>query len=214
MSLREIRFYVDFFPDSDGAVSEPAARARSEKQVLVLLEALCLLNQFYLADHPETPLLYDLYREGKIKYKLPNQLDGDHGQFMGETFRDIPRIIENGGGDCDNIASWRVAELRHLGIAAQPYITNRPRPGGGTIYHVIVQWPDGSSEDPCLLIGMAPERTAEIEAEKRKRAERVIEAATGTLQSRSRPESVLGHAAMQRNGLLEVMGWFLKGRDG
>lgn len=213
MSLREIRFYVDFFPDT-GAGDDPKVRERSELQVLVLLEALTLLDQLYLNEHPETPLLYDQYRQGKIKYKLPAQLDVDKTAFQGETFRDIPRIMENGGGDCDNIASWRVAELRQLGIAARPYITNR-RDGDRTIYHVIVLWPDGSSEDPCLLIGMAPDRLTEIANEKDKMMARVFEARTGELQTAPSQQTMLGEAAAhRRNPLLQVMGWFAKARGG
>lgn len=79
--------------------------------------------------------------------------------------------------NCDNVASWRAAELcERLNIFAQPYITWRKRPDGGTTYHVIVRYPDGSSEDPSLLLGMGgADREPDRQQEERKLGERVAE---------------------------------------
>jgi hypothetical protein len=192
--LRHILFDVEFFADE-------ADRANSQKRVLCLLEALVWCNRLYLQQHPDTPLIY----KSGIKYKVPAQFEKEKlpeidtvGKFLkskgagddvmrafkalsdmcggGEHFREIPRIIENGGGDCDNVASWRAAELRELGIDAKPYITWRQRPDGGYTYHVIVLWPDGSSEDPSLLLGMGGEaRAADRREEERKLGERCAE---------------------------------------
>lgn len=189
--LRHVLFDLSLFPSED-------ERPSSQKRILALLQALTYCNQLYLRDHPETPLIY----QSGIKYKVPEQFEkaelpevatvrdylANRGApesvvsaFLemanqvgaGEHFRDIPRIIENGGGDCDNVASWRAAELRELGINARPYITWRKRSDGGTTYHVIVRWPDGSSEDPSLLLGMSGEaRQADREEEERKLGER------------------------------------------
>lgn len=170
--LRNVLFDLNLFPTED-------ERDSSQKRVLVLLEALTLCNQFYLKEHPEAPLIYN----SGIVYKLPAQFEsgakeGGVAGYRGEVFRDIPRIIENGGGDCDNVASWRAAELRtRFGIAASPYITWRKRPDGGTIYHVIVRYDyDGSSEDPSLLLGMGgADKAREREEEVRKLGERAAE---------------------------------------
>ncbi len=188
--LRFVLFDLSLFYDE-------ADRANSQKRVLWMLDALVKCNRLYLERHPDTPLIY----HSGIQYKVPSQFDtsdtevGLVRRFVeksgtvpsdvraaldtlesmggGERFRDIPRIIENGGGDCDNVAAWRVAELNELGIAAQPYITSRQRADGGTTYHVIVLWPDGSAEDPSLLLGMGGEgRAAERAAEVRKLSER------------------------------------------
>lgn len=172
----------------------------SRDGLLWLLEALSNWNRAYLKLHPETPKLYRLFKEGKVKYKKPEQFERDeksplasiaalvkrHGgakeendlariaqMIGGEHFRDVPAFIENGGGDCDNIACIRVAELRNLGVAAMPYLTWRRRPDGGMTYHALVRWPDGSSEDPSLLLGMGGEsRTKERAEEVRKNTER------------------------------------------
>lgn len=170
--LRNVLFDLALFPDE-------AERASSQKRVLVLLEALTLINQFYLDEHPDTPWLY----QSGVRYKMPAQFgagaaEGGVKGYRGEVFRDIPRILENGGGDCDNLASWRAAELRsRLGIAASPYITWRKRADGGTTYHVICRYEyDGSSEDPSLLLGMGGESKATERAEEvSKLAERAAE---------------------------------------
>jgi hypothetical protein len=176
-----------------------ADRENSQKRVLWLLEALTCCDQLYLQQHPETPLIY----QSGIKYIQPAQFEHANvpevklireyleqqgaSQRMfdaldklynivggGEIFREIPRIILNGGGDCDNVAAWRCAELRELGIAACPYITWRTRGDGGMTYHVIVRWPDGSSEDPSLLLGMGgASRASDRAEEERKLAERL-----------------------------------------
>jgi hypothetical protein len=98
-----------------------------------VMESLVQRNQAYLKARPNTPRLY----QSGVVYKLPAQMDGEVPevsllkQFLspsglrdnrvldvldkiqavlgGERFRDIGRIIENGGGDCDNVACWRAA---------------------------------------------------------------------------------------------------------
>lgn len=185
-------FDVEFF-------ATEAERKSSQKRVLWLLQALTNINRLYLQEHPETPLIY----KSGIKYKVPEQFEradvpelgvleryiADNkapdrvkaalksiaGQVGGgEHFRDIPRIIENGGGDCDNVASWRAAELCEMGVPARPYITWRERADGGTTYHVIVMFDDGTSEDPSLLLGMGgAARAADRKEEERKMGERL-----------------------------------------
>jgi len=189
--LRHVLFDMNLFDGED-------ERENSQKRILWLLEALTCCNQLWLKQHPETPLIYN----SGIKYKVPAQFERDDSPEIstiraflmknsaprdvmsafkmvdqacggGEVFREIPRIIENGGGDCDNVASWRAAELRQHGIQASPYITWRRRADGGMTYHVVVRWPDGSSEDPSLLLGMGGEdRAADRAEEERKLHER------------------------------------------
>jgi hypothetical protein len=200
--LRHVLFDMNLFDGEND-------RENSQKRVLCLLEALVWCNRLYLQQHPDTPLLY---RSG-VTYKVPAQFEKEAVPEVaivraylesknapadvlsafkvladsvggGEHFREIPRIIENGGGDCDNVASWRVAELRELGINAKPYITWRTRPDGGTTYHVIVMWPDGSSEDPSLLLNMGGEaRRADRMEEERKLGERMADLVTGNWDS-------------------------------
>lgn len=189
--LNYVLFDMNLFADGSDRDTE-------QKRVLWLLQALKNCNRLYLQQNPDTPLIY----QSGIKYKLPEQFEKEQlpevaemraylekkgapknilAAFKslsdqvgsGEHFREIPTIIKNGGGDCDNVATWRAAELCELGIAAEPYIMWRKRPDGGTTYHVITRWPDGTSEDPSLLLGMGGEERAEDRKEEvRKLAER------------------------------------------
>jgi hypothetical protein len=58
--------------------------------------------------------------------------------------------------NCEEIAAWRVAELRvKLGMSgAEPYFIWSPRPEGGNLYHILVKYPNGLIEDPCRKTGM------------------------------------------------------------
>jgi hypothetical protein len=216
--LRHVLFDTKLF---DGE----ADRANSQKRILWLLEALTQCNQLYLQNHPDTPLIY----ASGIKYIVPAQFESTNvpevetiRTFLqknnapqnvinaldalynivggGEIFREIPRIIENGGGDCDNVACWRAAELRQLGIAACPFITWRKRADGGMTYHVIVRWPDNTIEDPSLLLGMgSPGRNADREEEERKLGERTamyIAALKGSPAQRAAAEATAASVDM------------------
>lgn len=182
-------------------------RAETEKDLCWMLEVLAQRDQDYLRQRPSTPRLY---RVGVV-WQTPKQFEGEVEEVAilrkalgaaarkrdvrkvldliqeilgGERFRDVGRIIENGGGDCDNLCAWRVAELRQAGIPAKPMMTSRERAGGGITYHAIVRWPPfgdaisgnpfrDSDEDPSLLLGMAqPQRKAERDEEIRKNLER------------------------------------------
>ncbi len=192
--LRYILFDTTLFGDNE-------SRTEAERNILWVLEALVQRNMSYLAQRPRTP---SLYKSGVV-WSAPQQLAGDVDEVKiladalgprakdrtvqrvlnkvqdvlgGERFRDIGRIIENGNGDCDNLASWRVAELRQQGIQARPFMTSRERPNG-TVYHALVIWPPlgpcnyETSEDPSLLLGMyQPQRAADRLLELQKNAER------------------------------------------
>ena len=160
------------------------------------LEALVQRNQGYLRERPNTPKLYKsgvVYERpaqslgeceevrvlkeaiGPFRSRLPKVrkvLDQVQAVFGGERFRDIGVLLERGSGDCDNVACWRVAELRQGGIRARPYLKWRTNDNGGTTYHALVIWPDGSSEDPSLLLGMGG---ADRAADRRKEIENNIE---------------------------------------
>lgn len=66
-----------------------------------------------------------------------------------EVFRQIPEVLRRGEGDCEDLAAWRIAELRERGINAQPRITKH-----GNFFHVAVRLPDGRIDDPSKRLGM------------------------------------------------------------
>jgi len=129
--------------------NDPEGRGRDSTAVhlerhflLTQFEALCQINLEYLKFHPypETPTLY----KSAVVYKREPK--------GSEVWRNIPIVISAGWGDCEDLAAWRVAELRYAGIAADPWI--QWGVDQAARYHALVRHPNGSIEDPSLSLGM------------------------------------------------------------
>jgi len=132
MNLIELK--LKLFSNTD------ADRARSRKCLLWFLEALVQANRQWLKQHKDTPALY----QAGVVYKPEKGT---------EIWQDIPNIINSGYGDCEDLASWRTAELQSIGVAARPYIKWR-RLKNSWMYHATVKLPNGKIEDPSLALGM------------------------------------------------------------
>ena len=136
------RFRTDLFRSE-------ADRPRSEQGLRILLGALVELDRLYLAAHPQTPTLY----AAGVRYRAepPGQ----------EEWLDVPHALAAGHRgaplDCEDLAAWRVAELRNAGIDARPIFRARRLPGKW-VYHILVGLPDGTTEDPSRRLGMGRNR--------------------------------------------------------
>lgn len=196
MGMRHVNYDLDLNFDT------PEGRWRSEQILLHMMMNLTLRNYWFLLDNPDYPKLYDT----DMVYLLPEQLErkptarqlrelrkflkttmgmGDdevqhHLDFAQgvEVFRDIPRMAEHGGGDCDNWACARAAEIcvaaHRIGATskARPYLVWREE-GDRMIYHAKVLHGDGSDEDPSIIKGMGgADREADRVEECRKNYER------------------------------------------
>jgi hypothetical protein len=91
------------------------------------------------------PLLY----ESGVRY----QAEPWRGQ---EEFADIPTVYARKWGDCDDLAPWRVAELRavyrepaKLRVSWAVNAAAKQR-----LFHITVRRADGSIEDPSRVLGM------------------------------------------------------------
>lgn len=116
-----------------------------EEKILILkamLEALVLANVFYLQRRPATP---PLYGAGVPYVAEPPGRD---------NWQDIPRTLALREGDCEDLATWRIAELRvRENENALPHVTAK-KIGDFTLYHILVKRGDGSIEDPSRILGM------------------------------------------------------------
>lgn len=122
--------------------SGAAEFSRQNRKLLWFLEALTRCNVLWLETHPQA---VELYRSG-VRYRQEKDT---------EAWLDIPHVIENRYGDCEDLAAWRVAELRVQGVKAKPFLRWYNRPSQGiTLYHVQVRLPDGKIEDPSRVLGM------------------------------------------------------------
>lgn len=193
MSMKDLHFAVDLQFDT------PQHQESSEKLLLKCMALVAQINKVYLDDHPLEPNLY----ESGIVYTPPDQNDGrpplrreDTQDLLAllkrmgaepdtalmvirilkgiEIFLDYPRLLKRGKGDCNELVPVRIAELWRAGILASPYLVKAGANGrGGISYHAVVLWPDGSSEDPSLILGMGGRERADERAEEiRKNMER------------------------------------------
>lgn len=67
-----------------------------------------------------------------------------------ERWQTAEETAARGQGDCEDLAAYRVAELRKQGVDATILI----RVVRHELWHVLVQWPDGRTEDPSAKLGM------------------------------------------------------------
>jgi hypothetical protein len=128
-------------------------RRRAARRMRVLLDALTAIDLDWLREFPKTPRLYE---SGVVYEREPP------GR---EDWQDIPTTIERRGGDCEDLASWRTAELQANGVKARTVALPRPMLVGagrevGTLWHIVVQHPNGAIEDPSRLLGMQPAQAA------------------------------------------------------
>ena len=85
-----------------------------------------------------------LYKAG-VRYVRDVKMAGEP-----EDWQNIEQLYRRGKGDCEDITAARVAELRSLGIDAQPYVKRT----GPTKFHALVLMPSGKFEDPSRKLGM------------------------------------------------------------
>ena len=86
-----------------------------------------------------------LYQAG-VRYKREGRTIAGRPK---EVWRLIPQVMQHREGDCEDLTSWRIAELREKGINARPHLTRH-----GNMFHVRVKYPDGRIEDPSKVLGM------------------------------------------------------------
>jgi hypothetical protein len=113
-------------------------RALSES-IQSTLDVLASLWARELRSRPLPPL----YQSG-VRYK-PEPWAGS-GK---EEWADPYTVFRRKWGDCDDLVLWRAAELRAAGHAATIQVMrllDEPR------YHVRVRKPDGSEEDPSVIL--------------------------------------------------------------
>lgn len=123
--------------------------ARKCRLVLGLVRALVEIDVEYLLQHPETPPLY----QSGVVYRPQQSVQGSATPGL-DHWWDVPTCRAAGEGSCEDLASWRVAELRLAGYEhVRPFVHSKVAPGGMTIYHIVVMTPDGE-EDPSKALGM------------------------------------------------------------
>lgn len=110
--------------------------AEALKLVDVWLMALSIQDEYWLR-HVGAP---ELYQSGVIYRDEPDDI-----------WSDVPAVLEDRSGDCEDFAAWRAAELRLRGFDAVPFA--RLESTSPVLYHALVRTPWGI-EDPSVVLGM------------------------------------------------------------
>ena len=126
---------------------------RDPASLQLALATMTALNELYLQRHQGTPRLYD---SGAVYATEPNEHDSVASSE--ERIASIPEVLRLGWGDCDDLACYLASERRVFdGIRCEPRVVlESVRPDGSHFWHVVVVHPDGSIEDPSLVLGMNP----------------------------------------------------------
>jgi hypothetical protein len=107
------------------------------------LESVTRLDEKLLRDG-KVPTFSQALRSHGIRWKPepPGQEHFDHAGL----------VMQRGNGDCDDLASWHSASLRHTGEdpGAQAVVTR----SGPKTWHAVVQRSDGRIDDPSVAAGM------------------------------------------------------------
>ncbi len=126
-------------------ISVSEDEASRDRVLKTLLWALVQLNREFIRMNPGTPRLYD------SGVRFIREKEGE------ELWPTIGEVIRMGGGDCEDLACWRVAELLEAGVQARPAWRHRqvkmPSGSMATLYHILVWTPKGF-EDPSRILGM------------------------------------------------------------
>jgi len=126
----------------DGGLLEQMGPKDTARVLMMLLKALVECNLDYLARHPETPHPY----AAGVRYRRE-----ERGE---ERWKSIPKILEDGSGDCEDLAAYLAAFLVRSGVKSVGIVLRwRLLSSGGRLFHVLVRTPDGY-EDPSRRLGM------------------------------------------------------------
>lgn len=120
-----------------------------EAVLIPALRAVYDFNCTFLLINPTFPRLYDLGKEGRMRFEREPRRCNDTACDE-ERFCTIPIALAQGWGDCDDLAPWLAAERTvRDGIVSIPTVVR-----SAVGFHVAVLRADGVSEDPSIMLGM------------------------------------------------------------
>ena len=139
------RFVIEEFNASNRELASQDLRA--------LLDCLTRVCANYFRRNPHAPSIYTC----GVRYRREPREDVQRvGWVEGkEDWQSPAETLRRGFGDCEDLACYQAAwyqVMQGKRSFAQFYWKNRP--DGGATYHIIIQHPNGSHEDPSARLGM------------------------------------------------------------
>jgi len=122
-----------------------------------------MVNEDWYRRYPDLPGLYDsgtTLLTRNVDYMREPTVTNVYGDLESrEHWQDVMETRERGTGDCEDLAADRAAELRvRYKIRANAIFKERLMPNGTRMFHIVVQYPDGTIEDPSKILGMGGSR--------------------------------------------------------
>lgn len=135
-----------FYPGSDKLVNARTLRASMDYMVT--------LNRIFLEElnrRGAVPLKYrDLYQSGIVYDRTV-------------WWEPIPALVTRGYGDCKSLsAAWIAQAQLFRRQASRPVFRFVDNPDGSTDYHILVELPGGTFEDPSKVLGMGADEVAKF----------------------------------------------------
>ena len=119
--------------------SDDSTSVENSFALKALLDCLIVLNIGYLRKHPYVPALY---ASGVVYERTRNWLT-------------IDAMYRRKRGDCKSLAAAVIAErVVHDGLICRPVFRDLVRADGYVDFHILVQTPNGTFEDPSKVCGM------------------------------------------------------------
>ncbi len=173
--MRDVTFCTDSFGD-------PRTTAHSERVLACLLWALVFADEAFLMNAKNFPALYN--SGVRWKREEPTGKSVCEGGLGQEQFLGARQVFNQRHADCEDLASWRVAEARlgrvnladravgprtptppitvceapykikPIGANVLPAFYSRQVGPSMVLYHIVCVWPDGYVEDPSRRCGM------------------------------------------------------------
>lgn len=151
----KLTFYVTV-PKREPGRSGTEYDAERYSALVYPLRALSLVNKWHHSRMKFAPL----YKSGVVyKEEKPGR----------EDWKDVPKLYQDGDGDCEDLACARVGEnlagtglimrggilvgQRHP-LICRPVMQWNRMPDDSTLIHILVQYKNGSVEDPSRILGM------------------------------------------------------------
>ena len=119
--------------------SEGSTPEENSYALKVLLDCLIALDRGFLRRNYGVP---PRYASGVVYVRTRNWLTTETMYYRGH-------------GDCKSLSAALIAERAEQGISCHPVFRDIRRADGAVDFHILVQCPDGTYEDPSKVCGMA-----------------------------------------------------------
>lgn len=133
-----------------GLFNGPVDRELSDRAIRRLCRAFQNIGEDYLRAHPDTPRIYDLGRQGLLRYQRDDKVCDENGcRIVEDPWQDIPRSRKLGVVDCEDASTWCAAErvvFDDVPAEADIIAKDLPPPDGRRLYHIITRIPRNAVE--------------------------------------------------------------------